>query len=198
MCFLNNPWVSGLFGSLVTLLASKLWDSWNAGIAYKRELRKQVFQRKTDVVERAMSWFQEIATMYSIFQVAAKEYDGSANPVTTGKIQYAYFQLIKMQQEAPAKLNSIYLYYDFSDIYKKYDVTKSGQVINDAFVLIGQIQQYMAPIPTVDEKELEARRLWFKELKEDLDIAATAMDNQISAIVEIQGRLRTEYRKYME
>ncbi len=189
---------SGLFSSLLTLIIKILWDSRNASIAYKRELRKQVFQRKTEVVERAMSWYQEIVSMYSLFQVAAKEYDGSANPVTMGKIQYAGFQLSKMVQETSTKLNSIYLYYDFSDIEKKYNVAKSGQVINEAFVLIGQIQQYMAPIPITDEKELEIRRLWFNKLKQALDIAATAMDNQISAIVETQQRLRTEYQKYME
>lgn len=195
---INDILASGLFGSLLTLIIKILWDSRNASIAYKRELRKQVFQRKTEVVERAMSWYQEIVSMYSIFQVAAKEYDGSANPVTMGKIQYAGFQLSKMVQETSTKLNSIYLYYDFSDIEKEYNVAKSGQVINEAFVLIGQIQQYMAPIPITDEKELEIRRLWFNKLKQALDIAATAMDNQISAIGEIQNLLRTEYRKYME
>ncbi len=194
----NDLLASGLFCSLLTLIIKNLWDSWNASIAYKRELHKQVFLRKTEVVERAMSWYQEIVSMYSIFQMAAKEYDGSANPVTMGEIQYTGFQLSKMLQETSTKLNSIYLYYDFSDIEKKYDVAKSGQVINEAFVLIGQIQQYMAPIPTTDERTLEIRRLWFDKLKRALDIAATAMDNQISAIVEIQQRLRTEYQKYME
>ncbi len=96
---INDILASGLFGSLLTLIIKILWDSRNASIAYKRELRKQVFQRKTEVVERAMSWYREIVSMYSIFQVAAKEYDGSANPVIMGKIQYAGFQLSKMVQE---------------------------------------------------------------------------------------------------
>lgn len=69
---------------------------------------------------------------------------------------------------------------------------------NEAFVLIGQIQQHIVPIPATNEKVLEIQRLWFDKLKQTLDIAASAMDNQKFAIVEIQQRLRTEYRKYME
>lgn len=46
---------SGLVGSAITLIIKYLLERWSASTAYKRELRKQVFQRKTDAVERAMS-----------------------------------------------------------------------------------------------------------------------------------------------
>lgn len=188
----------GLVGSLITLIIKAIIDACGSHIAYKRELRKQVFHRKTDVVERAMSWYQEAVDMYSLFQMAIQEYDGSSNPVTVEKIQYVSAQMTKLMQETSAKLNPIYLYYDFSDIDKKYNVVKSAQVINDAFVLIGQIQQHIVPIPATNEKEQEIQRLWFDKLKQTLDIAASAMNNQKYAIIEIQNRLRTEYQKYME
>ena len=188
----------GFIGSIITLIIKSVLDRWSARIAYQRELRKQVFQRKTEVVEKAMSWYQETVDMYSLFQMAIKEYDGSANPVTVEKIQYVGNQAFRLFQETSTKLNPIYLYYDFTDIEARYNVAKSANVINDAFVLIGEIQQYLAPIPITNEKELETRNRWFNHLKETLDIAASAMNNQKFAIVEMQQRLREEYQQYMK
>jgi len=188
----------GLVGSVITLIIKAIIDAYSSHIAYKRELRKQVFQRRTEVVERVMSWYQEAVDMYSLFQMAISEYDGSANPVIVEKIQYVGTQMTKLMQETSTKLNPIYLYFDFTDVDKRYNVVKSAYVINEAFVLIGQIQQHIVPIPATNEKDLEIQRLWFDKLKQALDIAASAMDNQKCAIVEIQQRLRTEYQKYME
>ena len=36
-----------------------------------------------------MSWYQEVVDMYSLYQIAIQEYDGSANPVVMKNIQYA-------------------------------------------------------------------------------------------------------------
>ena len=186
----------GLIGSLITLIIKAIIDACCSHIAHKRELRKQVFQRKTDVVERAMSWYQEVVDMYSLYQMAIHEYDGSANPVTVEKIQYSSTQLNRLLQETSTKLNVIYLYYDFTDINQKYNVMESARVINDAFVLVGQIQQHLPPIPATNEEELEVHKQWFSKLKQTLDITTSAMDNQKFAIVEIQQRLREEYQKY--
>ena len=188
----------GFIGSVITLIIKYFMDMWSANTAYKRELRKQVFLRKIDVVEKAMSWYQTTIDMYSLLQMAIKEYDGSANPVTIEKIQYAGIQLRASLQETTTKLNTIYLYYDFTDIEKKYKVAESAQVVNDAFVLIGEIQQHIPSSPITNEKELEIDRLWFCKLKRNLDLIASAIDNHKYAIVEIQQRLRTEYQKYMK
>ena len=75
----------GLVGSIITLIIKSIIDACSSHIAYKRELRKQVFHRKTDVVERAMAWYQEAVDMYSLFQMAIQKYDGSSNPVTVEK-----------------------------------------------------------------------------------------------------------------
>lgn len=187
----------GLIGSLITLIIKAIIDACCSHIAHKRELRKQVFQRKTDVVERAMSWYQEVVDMYSLYQMAIHEYDGSDNPVTVGKIQYASTQLNRLLQEASTKLNAIYLYYDFTDINQKYNVMESAQVINETFVLVGQIQQHLPPIPATNEEELEVRKQLFGQLKKTLDTASSEMDNQKSAIIEIQQRLRKDYQKYI-
>lgn len=92
----------GFIGSVITLIIKSIFDVCSSHIAYKRELRKQVFQRKTDVVERAMSWYQEAVDMYNLFQMAISGYDGTTNPVTVEKIQYASTQLNKLLPETSA------------------------------------------------------------------------------------------------
>lgn len=130
----------GLIGSILALGIRYLLERWSASTAYKRELRKQVFQRKT---------------------------------------------------------NPIYLYYDFTDINLKYRVAESSQITNKAFILAGQIQQHLVSDKVIDADEQKAREQWFWGLKQTLDIAASAMENQKAAIVESQQRLRNEYKKYM-
>lgn len=186
-----------LIGSAITLIIKFLLERWSASTAYKRELRKQVFQRKTDAVERAMSWYQEAFDMYSLYQMAISEYDGTPNPAVMAKLQYVSMQTTKLMQETSVKLNPIYLYYDFSDINQKYQVLESSQIMNKAFALIGQMQQYMPSGPVIDTEEQKAREQWFSGLKQTLDIAASAMENQKGAIVETQQRLRDEYKKHL-
>lgn len=188
---------SGLIGSIIALAIKYLLERWNASTAYKRELRKQVFQRKTDTVERAMSWYQEAFDMYSLYQTAISEYDGTPNPAVMAKLQYVSIQTTKLMQETSVKLNPIYLYYDFSDINRKYQVLESTQIMNKAFALIGQMQQHMPSGPVIDTEEQKAREQWFSGLKQTLDIAASAMENQKGAIVETQQRLRDEYKKHL-
>lgn len=196
MYSLSDIITSGLIGSIITLAIKYLLERWSASAAYKRELRKQVFQRKTDAVERAMSWYQEAFDMYSLYQMAISEYDGTPNPAVMAKLQYVSMQTTKLMQETSVKLNPIYLYYDFSDINRKYQVLESTQIMNKAFALIGQMQQHMPSGPVIDTEEQKAREQWFSGLKQTLDIAASAMENQKGAIVETQQRLRDEYKKF--
>lgn len=187
----------GLIGSAITLIIKYLLERWSANTAYKRELRKQVFQRKTDAVERAMSWYQEAFDMYSLYQMAISEYDGTPNPTVMAKLQYVSMQTTKLMQETSVKLNPIYLYYDFSDINRKYQVLESSRIVNKAFALVGQMQQHMPSGPAIDAEEQKVCEQWFREAKEPLNIAASAMENQKGAIVETQQRLRDEYKKHL-
>lgn len=49
----------------------------------------------------------------------------------------------------------------------------------------------------IDVEEQTAREQWFREVKESLDFAASAMENQKAAIIEIQLRLRDECKKHL-
>ena len=54
-----NMIIAGAIGSAITLLLTALLDYLKERYRAKIDMRKIVFQRKTDVVERAVSWYQE-------------------------------------------------------------------------------------------------------------------------------------------
>ena len=110
---------AGLIGSLVTIVIQAIINAISERVKHKRELRSLVFQRKLEVVEKAMSWYQETLDMYYMLQTALKEYNKDCNPITVQKIQVACMKSNKLFQETESRLNSIYLYYDFSDIRKE-------------------------------------------------------------------------------
>ena len=55
---------AGLIGSLVTIIIQAIINAISDRVKHKRELRTMVFQRKLEVVEKAMSWYQETLDMY--------------------------------------------------------------------------------------------------------------------------------------
>ena len=56
-----GPFITaGLIGSILTLILQAVKDSVSEKVKHKRELRKLVFTRKLEVVEKAMSWLHTI------------------------------------------------------------------------------------------------------------------------------------------
>lgn len=45
---------AGLIGSIITIIIQALLNNWFEGVKDRREIRKLVFQRKTEIVEKAM------------------------------------------------------------------------------------------------------------------------------------------------
>ena len=98
---------AGLIGSLVTIVIQAIINAISENVKHKRELCSLVFQRKLEVVEKAMSWYQETLDMYYMLQTALKEYDKDCNPITVQKIQVACMKSNKLFQETESRLNSI-------------------------------------------------------------------------------------------
>lgn len=48
---------AGLIGSLVTIVIQAITNAISERVKHKRELCSLVFQRKLEVVEKAMSWY---------------------------------------------------------------------------------------------------------------------------------------------
>ncbi len=188
---------AGLIGSLVTIIVQGVINAITERVKHKRELRSMIFQRKLEVVEKAMSWYQEALDMYYIFQVALREYDKDCNPATVHKLQVSLEKYNKLYQETECRLNAIYLYYDFSDINKKYHGRESLEVMNKAFALLHKIGYDMANIQPSESAErlsdeLQGYRVEVSHLLSD------AIDNQIAIIAEIQLHLRSEYKAYFK
>ncbi len=188
---------AGLIGSLITIVIQGIINAISERSRHKRELRSLVFQRKIEVVEKAMSWYQETLDMYYIFQVALREYDKDCNLGTVHKLQVSLEKSNKLYQETESRLNAIYLYYDFSDIEKKYNGRESMEVMNKAFALLHKIGYDMANIQSSDFSERLCDELQGHRV-EVSHLLADAIDNQIAIIAEIQLRLRSEYKEYIK
>lgn len=188
---------AGLLGSLVTIIIQAVISAISDRVRHKRELRSVVFQRKLEVVEKAMSWYQETLDMYYMLQTALKEYDNDCNPITIQKIQVACIKSSKLFQEAESRLNSIYLYYDFSDIEKKYHGKESMDCINKLFTLVAEIGHKIATVEPSEFSNQLCAALHEQRVKAS-HMLADAIDNQVYIVFEIGQRLRNEYKDYLK
>ena len=186
-----------LTGSLFTIIIQAIINAISESVNHKRELRSLVFQRKLEVVEKAMSWYQETLDMYYMLQTALKEYDKDCNPTTVHKIQVACMKSNKLFQETENRLNSIYLYYDFSDIEKKHHGRESMDCINKLLTIVAEIGHKIATAEPSEFTEQLCAALHEQRVKAS-HMLADAIDNQVFIIAEIGQKLRTEYKDYLK
>lgn len=191
--------IAGLIGSIITIIIKAIIDTRIDSVQYKRELKKLVFQRKTDAVEKAMSWFQEAIDCYSMMQMGYNELGAKYNPVVLSKIESSLIKALELYNESPIRLNQIYLYYDFSDIEYLFGTRDSMEFINSTIASIGVLDQDARTLRLAgkdDEspeiQQLQARAIeLFKGLPE-------AINTQMAHIAEIQNIIRREYKSYLE
>lgn len=188
---------AGLIGSLITIIVQAIINAISEKARHKRELRSLVFQRKLEVVEKAMSWCQATLDMYYMLQTALKEYDKDCNPVTVQKIQVACMKSNELFQETENRLNAIYLYYDFSDIEKKYHGKESMDHINKLLTFVAKIGHKIATIEPSEFAEQLCMAL-HEQRVEASHMLADAIDNRVYIIIEIGQRLRNEYKDYLK
>ncbi len=185
---------AGFIGSVITLVIKTIIDMMNSRNQYKRELKKQVFQRKTDAVEKAISWYQETLDTYNMMQFAFKEME-ICTPVTLAKLQVSIEKANNLFKEASHRLNPIYLYYNFSEIEIQNHTTESLEYINKGLTEISRLDEKMSKLnPVENAEEYDALRkqslLIFEKLSE-------ALEEQKNTIITIQKHLRDEYKKYL-
>ena len=127
-------WVTaavGLGSSLITLICTKIIDICQEKKKFKRELFKLIFERKTSVVENAMSWYQEALDNYRMLQMSCTAFQEGRENYAMARLYIACQHSDKLFKEAPSRLNPIYLYYDFSKVEQKYKSSESIDEIND-------------------------------------------------------------------
>lgn len=190
---------AGLIGSIITLIIKAIIDARTDSVQHKRELKKLVFQRKTDAIERAMSWFQEAIDCYSMMRMGHNELGVKYTPVAISKIEASLMQALRLYNESPTRLNQIYLYYDFSDVEYIFGTRESMEFINVTIASIAELDQDARVLrlagKTDESPEIQQLQTKAKELFKELPKAINA---QIAHIVEIQNIIRQEYKNYLE
>lgn len=191
-----NIIIAGVIGSSITLLLTALFDYLKEKHRAKIDMRKLVFQRKTDVVERAVSWYQEAIDCYRMMQSACNAMEEKYNPTTYSRLLASFTQAGRLYESTSKILNPIYLYYNFSDIESKYDIQHSWEYINFVIKELGRLDQQVLELYnqglTDESNEIKALRT------NTLDILkkfAKAIDVQIAIIAEIISKLREDYQK---
>lgn len=191
-----NLIIAGVIGSTITLFLTAIIDFIKENYRTKIEMRKLVFQRKTDAVERAISWYQEAIDCYRMMQTACDTIEEEYNPTTYSKLVASFTQAGRLYENTSKVLNPIYLYYNFSDIENKYDIQHSLEYINFAVKELGRIDQIILELYNqglTDEND-QIKTLRTKAL-DILKKFARAIDVQITIITEIMSKLREEYQK---
>ena len=186
---------AGLVGSIITIIVQTLLNNWMEKIKNEREIRKLVFQRKTEIVEKAMLCYQNAIDAYLTLQTGLKGSNKDVvNPIAVGNIQTAIDGLNKLSYNNE---NRIYLYYDFSDIVNKYHGRESMDIINKLFLLVGEINQKITSVEPSEFSKQLCEALHEKKI-ETFHILAEAINNQICILTEIETRLRNEYKEYLK
>ena len=181
-------------GSVTTLAIKSVIDMLNAHNQYRRELKMQVFKRKTDVVEKAIAWYQEALDTYNMMQITIKGIDTS-NQTTWLALQKLIMKCNNLFEESVSRLNPLYLYYDFQEIERKFHATESLSDINDKLV---EIQEIGEKISKLDSKN---NQIEYEMLQKEEALAfndySKLIENQKNIIISIQKQLREEYKKYL-
>lgn len=186
---------AGLLGSIITIIIQALLNNWFEGVKNRREIKKLVFQRKTEIVEKAMLCYQNAIDAYLTLQTGLKGSNKDfINPIAVGNIQAAIDRLNKLSYDNE---NRIYLYYDFSDIVSKYHGRESMDAIDKLFLLVGEINQKISAIEPSEFSKQLYEALHEKKI-ETFHILAEAINNQICILTEIETRLRNEYKEYLK
>ena len=121
---------AGLVGSILTLIVQAIINACTNRVNHKRTIQTLVFQNKLEIVEKAMSWYQEAIDTYYMLQMALKTFGNESIELSMIRVQTSTANLLKLFEESSSRLNPIYLYYDFSDIENKYNTKECNLQIH--------------------------------------------------------------------
>ncbi len=192
-----NMIIAGVIGSVITLFITAVIDFCKQRYVSKLEMKKLVFQRQTDATEKVMSFLQEGVDCYRMMQMACDEINEKYNPVTWEKFVRSSEQANKLYGETGARLNPIYLYYDFSEIEGKYKSFQANQDMNNALTKIGRLEQQASDLRNngISEESEELKEIRTKIICLYRELS-TNLETHINTIVAMQIKLRNKYSKY--
>ena len=192
-----NLIIAGTIGSVITLFVTAIFDYLKEIYRAKIDDRKIVFQRKLEVAENAVSWFQESIDCYRMMQIACEEMTEDYSPVVQDKFMQSSIQAYKLYLDTPKSLNRLYLYFDTLDIEQKHNLIYSAEQINYTITKLSKLDQDAVELRNQgfsDDSE-EVKKLQ-KDAISLFKHLSNSLSSQIAALAEMISTHRAEYRKY--
>ena len=186
---------AGLVGSILTLIVQAIINACTNRVNHKRTIQTLVFQNKLEMVEKAMSWYQEAIDTYYMLQMALKTFGNESIELSMIRVQTSTAKLLKLFEESSSRLNPIYLYYDFSDIENKYNTKECNLQINRLCSEIADIN-YKVYNENSTNSTVQPNEATKEQMIKNFNKLADLFDKQIAMITEIQGILRREFYEY--
>lgn len=194
---INSALFGTLLGSVVTIIVQSIINYFSEKKKYERELKKMVFTKKIEAIEKAMSWYQEALDCYAMLRSSCNELKAQYSDFSYNKLCYAGSICQKLFSESSNRLNPVYLYYSFEKINIKYDSAGSIDYINFALAEISRLNQTALLLRNQGCKDDCSEIIDMKN--KALDLLAKmvfSIDTQISIILEIQTVLRADLSQY--
>ena len=192
-----NMIVAGIIASSITLLLTAILDLCKDRFREKLEFKKLIFQRKTDAVEKAISWLQESIDALRMMQNGCATVDDMYNSIVVEQLCRSSVQAQKLYNNTSVYLNPIYLYYDFRDIESKYNMYEAYEYINYALCEIAKLDQQAADLQNKGFARGCTENVLLQEkaisLYREISKSITSI---VDAETEIINRLRQDYSKY--
>ena len=192
-----NVIIVSLLSSFFTLVLKAFLDYLLEGRKNRSELRKLMFERKTNAVENAMSWYQEAIDCFSLMQLACKELMKDFNVMDYSRYLLATQKAQKLSEGTARNLNPLYLYYDVSQIEQKHEAIYSLLYMSSIQKEIYKLDQKAKEL---SEKEYTSDSIEIKEMMNQGKVLFEglheALDAQIKSMIDIQKRLRQEYKSF--
>ena len=189
--------IIGVLSSIITLLLKALLDYLQEGAKDKRERMKFIFQRKTDVAEKAMSWYQEAIDCFSLMQMSCDDYILGYVFQAHKKFLIATQKMQKLFEDASKSLNPLYTYMDVSQIEQNHNAHSSlyhmNCILNELVIVDQKAQRLLEEGASIDSKEMNELLKQNKPLLENL---SKELYIQISSMADIQKTLRKEFDFY--
>lgn len=190
-----NELAFALLGSLVTLVAKWGFDLVTESIRDKRERRKIIFQRKAETAERAMGAYIEYYNNCSYLKEAVSKITPDMSPVNISMIEDAIEKDRIFKERFHEELNSVQLYYDFSETCEQYNMNE----LSNTIVSLGEIIcKTNVDISTACQKGMTNEQLapTYRQLCDEYHLYAQALDAYMKGLSAILGLLREDYKKY--
>jgi hypothetical protein len=212
------PLVAGLLGSVVTIVATKLFDYFNSEkerkhkaeqerLNFQRELQKKFFEKKMIATEETMvncslanlSCFQ-VHQVLSGFRADYKNFSSEKNHA---ELKEAINQFAGIKTRMQGDMLKIDLYYDQEDLgfdmsFSKY--ANAGNEFQANFPLFITAAKQMEDLKDKENPEYSALKLKMEECrdkaKKSLDDMITMYEMMIKSYSALQRNLRVAFRKY--